>query len=1064
MDSSSHLAPGNLDSSSAPPEDSFVFPVTFAQQRMWFLNRLQPGSSFYNSPWSLRLTGPLHVEALERSLGEILRRHEILRTTFAVQEGEPVQVVAPWTGFSLPLIDVTGHAAPEAEAKRIALEETRSTMDLEKGPLMRAKLVRIGPEDHVLLILIHHILFDGWSRRILSGEMAELYDAFATGNASPLPDLPLQYGDFAVWQRKFLTSSQTGKQLNFWKRRLEGAPLVLELPLDNLRPALATYRGARRSLLLPLPLLEQLRELSRTESVTLFMTLLAVFNIMLSRYTAQEDIIVGTPVAGRNRVEIEKLIGLFINSLALRTNLSGDPLFRDLLSQVRETTLSAYANQDLPFERLVEDLGTERDLSRNPVFQVMLILQNIPGKVKRLSNLHTSVFTDGAETSKMDLLLFAIERSEGLELTFEYNTDLFDERTIAALQGHFRALLEAVVQDPARRISQFAMVSPEEREKLLVAWNDTAMQYPRESSFAALFEQQAERTPKSNALICGGRTLTYRELNERANQVARALLKRGAQAETLVAICIDRTPEMLIGLLGIMKAGAAYLPLDPEFPPDRLAYILEDAQAAVLLTRTSLRELLPEFSGPTLLIDAGRDLIDAEPKDNLSLSTGGERTAYVLYTSGSTGKPKGVQLTQGNLVNFLTSMQQRPGLTAADTLLAVTTLSFDIAGLELYLPLVAGACVLLASRDQARDPHELMALMDRFKVTVLQATPVTWWMLLEAGWKGNPRLKALCGGEALPGDLAAQLIDRCAELWNMYGPTETTIWSSIYQVKSKPVGVVSIGRPIGNTTMYVLDARGELQPPGVSGELYIGGDGVGRGYWKRPELTAEKFLFDPFRPGDRMYRTGDLARFLPDGNLQYISRVDFQVKLRGFRIELGEIESVLDKHALVGQSVVMLREDEPGRQRLVAYLVPATQTEEAQAGEKGSGEGNLSLAREQVSQWAMTWDASYSEGRNAEDSTLNLSGWNSSYTHQPIPVAEMRSWIESTVERILALHPRSIWEIGCGTGLLLFRVAKHAARYHGTDVSPAAISFLRQPAAEARSPPAPGHPRTAPRA
>jgi len=1043
MDSSSHLASQNLDSSSATPEDSFVFPVTFAQQRMWFLNRLQPGSSFYNSPWSLRLAGPLHVEALERSLGEILRRHEILRTTFAVQDGEPVQVVAPWTNFSLPLIDLTGHAEPEAEARRIAVEETRRVMDLEQGPLMRAKLVRIGPEDHVLLILIHHILFDGWSRRILSGEMVELYDAFSTGKPSPLPDLALQYGDFAVWQRKFLTSTQTDKQLNFWKRRLEGAPLVLELPIDNPRPALATYRGARHSFLLPLSLLEQLRELSRAESVTLFMTLLATFNIMLSRYTAQEHILVGTPVAGRNRLEIEKLIGLFINSLALRTNLSGDPLFRDLLAQVRETTLSAYANQDLPFERLVEDLGTERDLSRNPVFQVMLILQNIPGATKRLSNLHTSVFTDGAETSKMDLLLFAIERSEGLDLTFEYNTDLFEERTIVAMEGHFRALLEAVAQDPARRISQFPMVSPEEREKLLVAWNDTAMQYPRESSLVALFEQQVERTPKSNALICGGRTLTYRELNERANQVARVLVKRGAQAETLVAICMDRTPEMLIGLLGIMKAGAAYLPLDPEYPQDRLAYILEDAQAPVLLTRTSLRELLPEFSGSTLLIDAERELIAAQPKENLSLSTGGERTAYVLYTSGSTGKPKGVQLTQGNLVNFLTSMRQRPGLTAADTLLAVTTLSFDIAGLELYLPLITGAAIVLASRDQARDPQELIGLMDRWKVTVLQATPITWWMLLEAGWKGNPRLKALCGGEALPGDLAAQLIDRCAELWNMYGPTETTIWSSIFKVDSKPSGVVSIGRPIGNTTMYVLDARGELQPPGVPGELYIGGDGVGRGYWKRPELTAEKFLLDPFRQpfhqDSRMYRTGDLARFLPDGNLQYISRADFQVKLRGFRIELGEIESVIDKHALVGQSVVTLREDEPGRQRLVAYIVPSTHIEE-----KGAGEGDVSLAREQVSQWAMTWDASYSEGRNVEDSTLNLSGWNSSYTHQPIPVAEMRSWIDSTVERILALHPHSIWEIGCGTGLLLFRVAKHVARYHGTDVSPAAIAFLRQ--------------------
>ena len=1023
------------------PEDSFVFPVTFAQQRMWFLNRLQPGSTFYNSPWSLRLAGPLNVPALEQSLGEIVRRHEILRTTFSVQDGEPVQVVTPSKDFCLPVLDLSKTAGPEAEAKRVALEETRRLMDLEKGPLMRAELLRIGPEDHVLLIMIHHIIFDGWSRRVLSGEMADLYEAFSSGKPSPLPDLALQYGDYAVWQQKLLSGSQTTKQLDYWKRQLEGAPLVLELPIDRLRPAIATYRGARRRVVLPNALLEDLRELSRAEGVTLFMTLLAVFNIVLSRYTAQEDILVGTPVAGRNRVEIEKLIGLFINSLALRTDLTGDPTFRELLSRVRETTLSAYANQDVPFERLVEELHVERDLSRNPVFQVMLILQNIPGKPKGLANITTSVFTDGAETSKMDLMLFAIERADHLETTFEYNTDLFDESTISRLQEHFRIMLEAVVKNPGQRISQFEILAPEERQQLLGAWNETSMAYPRERALHELWERQAEQTPQAIALICGDRQLTYQQLNAQANQVARALAKRGAGPETLVAICIDRTPEMLAGLLGILKAGGAYLPLDPEYPKDRLGYILEDAQASLLVTMASLRDMLPEFAGQRLYLDTDRPEIAAEPEENLPHSAGPDNTAYVLYTSGSTGKPKGVQLTHRNVVNFLSSMQHRPGITADDTLLAVTTLSFDIAGLELYLPLVTGARVVLASRDQARDAGELLALMDRWNVTILQATPVTWWMLLEAGWNGNPRLKALCGGEALPADLAGQLVDRCGELWNMYGPTETTIWSSIYQVQQKPqgtvsIGRVSIGRPIGNTTMYVLDAHDRPQPVGVAGELYIGGDGVGRGYWKRPELTAEKFLADPFRPGERMYRTGDLARFLPDGNLQYLSRADFQVKLRGFRIELGEIEAVLDRHPLVSQSVVLLREDEPGLQRLVAYVVPAPEKEDTSQQE--------TLSEEQVSQWAITWDASYSEGGNVQDATLNLSGWNSSYTHQPIPPEEMRAWVDSTVERILALHPNKVWEIGCGTGLLLFRIAKSAGHYHGTDVSQTALTFIRR--------------------
>ncbi len=1024
---------------SAPASDIYVFPVTFAQQRMWFLNRLQPDSSFYNSPWALRLQGPLNVAALERSLGEILRRHEALRTHFSTRGNETFQIVSPWKTFELPVRDLSGQPDREERARQIALEQSRRVMDLERGPLFRAELLRLAEDEHVLLVLIHHIVFDGWSRRVLSVELWALYDAFSNNRPSPLPDLALQYGDFAVWQQKLLAGEKVQKQIDYWKKELDGAPATLELPTDYTRPAVATFRGNRKTVFLPLPLLERLRDLSGAEGVTLFMTLIAAFNVLLLRYTGQEDIVIGTPIAGRNRVEIEKLIGLFVNSLALRTDLSGELTFRELLGRVRRTTLGAFDNQDLPFERLVEELRAERDLSRNPIFQVMLALQNVPAEPKKIPELSTSLFTEEGQTSKFDLLVFCIERPNGLQITFEYSTDLFEEATIGRMLDHFRILLEEAVKDPYQQIKKMPILTAAERRELLVDWNDTARSYPG-ASLPEWIEKQVEQTPDALALISDdlksdAQQYTYRQLNARANRIAGLLRSRGAGPEVLVAVCLDRTPDMVAGVLGILKSGGAYLPLDPEYPRDRLAYILEDSRAPLLLTTVDLREMFPAFGGKVVCLDAETEALENQPEENLTVLAGPETAAYVLYTSGSTGKPKGVQITHRNVVNFLATMQDRPGIRPDDTLLAVTTLSFDIAGLELYLPLVTGARLVLASRDQARDADGLIRLMNRWAVTMLQATPVTWWMLLEAGWKGNARLKALCGGEALPGDLAAKLIPYCGELWNMYGPTETTIWSSIFHVQQPPVGVALIGRPIGNTTMYILDALGQPQPIGVPGELYIGGDGVGRGYLNRPELTAEKFVADPYDGSEaRMYRTGDLARFLPGGDIQYLGRADFQVKLRGFRIELGEIEAVLDRHPSVRQSVVLIREDEPGVQRLVAYIVPSTDRIE----EKDSGSET-----EQVSDWAVAWDESYREGANAADATFNIAGWNSSYTLQPIPPEEMRAWVESTVDRILGLHPKRVWEIGCGTGLLLFRIAGKTEHYHGTDVSQTALQMLR---------------------
>ena len=1041
MDTNSEsLTSGEASGSpSTPAGDFYVFPATFAQQRMWFLNRLQPDSSFYNSPWALRLKGTLCARDLERSFGEILRRHEALRTHFVIQDNEPVQVVSSWKPFELPVRDLSGLADREEQARRLALEEARRPMDLERGPLFRAQLLRLAEDDHVLLVLIHHIVFDGWSRRILAVELWALYEAFSANRPSPLPELALQYGDFAVWQQKLLAGDKIRKQLDYWKKQLDGAPATLELPTDRTRPAIASFRGARKSIFLPKSLVNQLRDLCGAEGVTLFMTLVAAFNVLLLRYTGQEDIVIGTPIAGRNRVEIEKLIGLFVNSLALRTDLSGDLTFRELLGRVREITLKAFDNQDLPFERLVEELKAERDLSRNPIFQVMLALQNVPAEPKKIPGLTTSLFNEEGQTSKFDLLVFCIERQNGLQTTFEYSTDLFEDATIGRMLEHFRMLLEEAAKDPSQQIKRMRILAAEERRTLLEDWNATAMAYP-DYSLPEWIEKQVEQTPDALALICDdlsgdARQFTYLELNAKANRLAALLRSRGASPEVLVAICLDRTPDLLAGVLGILKSGGAYLPLDPDYPRDRLSYILEDSQAPILVTTVDLREMFPTFAGQVICLDADAETLESQPADNLAPLAGPQTTAYVLYTSGSTGKPKGVQITHRNVVNFLAAMQQRPGIRPEDTLLAVTTLSFDIAGLELYLPLVTGARVVLASRDQARDANHLIRLMERWDATILQATPVTWWMLLEAGWKGNAHLKALCGGEALPGDLGTQLIPCCGELWNMYGPTETTIWSSVYRVEQPLTGVAPIGRPIGNTTMYILDALGQTQPVGVPGELYIGGDGVGRGYVHRTELTGERFVEDPFgAAGQRMYRTGDLARFLPDGDIQYLGRADFQVKLRGFRIELGEIEAVLDRHPTVRQSVVLIREDEPGLQRLVAYIIPsADRTAQPDGGSE----------TEQVSDWTVAWDESYREGANASDATFNIAGWNSSYTLQPIPSEEMRAWVESTVERILRLNAQRVWEIGCGTGLLLFRIAGRSEHYHGTDVSPTALQLLR---------------------
>jgi amino acid adenylation domain-containing protein len=904
---------------------TYVFPTTFAQQRLWFLEQLQPGSVSYLVPWSLRLSGKLNVEALENSLNEIVRRHEILRTTFSWKDGIPVQVVAGSLSISLPILDLTAASNSAEDIQRMSREEAHKPLDLERGPLVRARLLRLGPEEHVLLLTMHHIIFDGWSRRILVRELAAHYEAFCSGRARQLASPKLQYADYAVWQRKQFQGAYLEKQVSYWKEQLAGIPASLDLPTDHPRPAIQTFNGAKLPVALSPVLTRKLNEYSRERGVTLFMTLLAGFQALLARYSNQDDIVVGSPIANRNRAEIEEMIGFFANTLVLRTKFSAGVSFNELLAQVKETALGAYAHQDVPFEKLVEELQPERNLGQNPLFQVLFSFQNMPRQAFELAGLKVSFLDHGEATAKFDISAFLAETPDGVRGRIEYNTDLFDEATVRRMTNHYGALLESAVKSPELPLSQLPILSEKEHRQILVEWNATEAEYPRDSRLHDLVEQQAQRTPRALAVTMGDQQITYQQLNQRGNQFAHYLQKRGVGPETLVGIFLDRSIEMVVALLGVLKAGGAYVPLDPAYPSDRIGFILQDANIPLLITQQSLLPVLPASPATIIDINAAQEHISTESQSSPRTEAVQDGLAYVLYTSGSTGKPKGVQITHQNVVNFLFSMQREPGLRASDSLLAVTTLSFDIAGLELYLPLITGAKIVLASRAEAADGRRLLDLMQRRKPTVMQATPATWRMLIEAGWKGSPKLKILCGGEALPGDLTAQLLPRCAELWNMYGPTETTIWSSVYRVQSS-AATASIGKPIANTTFYVLDSHMQPVPTGVAGELYIGGEGVARGYFCRPELTAQKFVDDPFAAttGARLYRTGDLAKYLPDGNVQYLGRTDFQVKIRGFRIELGEIESVLAKHTAVQQAIVAAREDSPGDKRLVAYVVTKT--------------------------------------------------------------------------------------------------------------------------------------------
>lgn len=898
-------------------------PVSHTQQRLWFIKQMNPGSFVYNITALLRFTGRLDKSALERALAELVMRHESLRTRFFNVEGSPYctidaegQVVLEERDFS-----ELGHEAREAAALQAAVEFARRPFDLERSPLLHCLLTRLATEDHRFCLVIDHIIADGLSLGIFVKDLTSLYAMHAGGPPASLPALSVQYYDYAEWERKTLSQGALEDHLRYWKRQLHGLPSLVTFPADRPRPPVQTSRGARAVVQLPESLSAQVKSLARSERATLFMVLLSAFQILLHRFTGETDLPIGSAIANRNRAEVERVIGFFANNIVLRGDLSGNPTVRELLGRTSDMALKAYAHQEMPFDLLVEALTIERSLDRSPLFQVMFVLQNLQFMRMDLPGVVCETMELPVHAARFDLAVDVFDLPVGLRLYFEYNSDLFDAATIERLMDHYRCLLEAMVAEPSARIGHLPMVSAAGQRTMLVDWNQTERSYPRESTLHGLFEIQVAERSDSIALVSGSTQLTYGELNVRANRIAHLLRARGIGREALVGIWMDRSADMVAALLGVLKAGGAYVPLDPTFPRDRIDYMMEDAGLAAVVTESRLAATLDGSAQRAICIDGLTDTLAALPMTNPAGQVGAQNAAYVIYTSGSTGRPKGVVIEHRAAVNFIASMHREPGIGPGDKCVAVTTLSFDIAGLELHGPLTSGGTVVLASRATALDGVELAALLDLSDATLLQATPSTWRLLVESGWKGKPDLKMLCGGEGLPRDLARRLLSLGGELWNMYGPTETTVWSTIWRV-SDASRAIPIGVPIANTQVYVLEPSGQPAPVGVAGELCIGGDGLARGYLNREELTAEKFVtIDvPLVGRRRVYRTGDLVRWLADGRLEFIGRRDHQVKVRGFRIELGEIETVLATHPDVKEAVVHVREDVPGDQRLVAYV------------------------------------------------------------------------------------------------------------------------------------------------
>jgi amino acid adenylation domain-containing protein len=962
----SELIDANYQANSEQPVSAIVpvsrneyLPLSFAQSRLWFLSQLEGESATYNMPEPLRLIGSLNVAALEMAVQEIVRRHEVLRTTFKMVNGSPVQVITDASTVTIPVVNLQHLPEEEqsAQVQQLAIAESQQPFNLSNAPLLRVTLLRLEEQSHILLLTMHHIVSDGWSMGVFIDELSTLYHTFCTGKPSTLPELPIQYADFAHWQRQWLNEEVLETQINYWKQQLAGIPPLLELPTDRPRPSVQTFQGSSEYFQLDHELTQKLKTLSQKSGSTLFMTLLAGFATLLSRYSRQDDIVIGSPIANRNHSGIESLIGFFVNTLVLRTQFQENYTFLELLEQVRETTLGAYEHQDLPFEKLVEELQPERSLSHTPLFQVMFVLQNAPVSKQELPDLTMTPFKMESVTAKFDLTLSIEETATGLTGELVYNKDLFDAATISRMAECFQTLLEGIAANPQQQVTHLPLLSTAQAHQLLDEWNQTQVDYPRDKCIHELFEEQVEKTPDAVAVVFEDEQLTYRELNNRANQLACYLQVLGVKPETLVGICVERSLEMIVGLLGILKAGGAYVPLDPAYPQDRLSFMISDSQVAVLLTQQKLIANLPENSVQTICLDTDWETISAESETNISSGAQASNLAYVIYTSGSTGKPKGVLVAHQGLCNLALALINVFDVQPDSRVLQFASFSFDASISEVVMALCAGARLYLGTRESLLPGLSLMQLLQNQRISHVTLSPSALAAMPNVEF---PDLRTIIvAGEACPPDLVARWSNG-RRFINGYGPTESTVCATT-AVCSNSDSAPPIGRPIPNVQVYILDRNLQPVPVGVPGELHIGGVGLARGYLNRPELTLTKFISNPFKASspfgevksqkskvksgiveeklqqslpsaphhlcssafsERLYKTGDLVRYLPDGNIEFLGRIDQQVKIRGFRVELGEIEALLSQHPAIQEVVVIVREDKPGDKRLVAYIMP----------------------------------------------------------------------------------------------------------------------------------------------
>jgi amino acid adenylation domain-containing protein len=927
---------GTNKSRISPRQSSDPAPLSFAQQRLWFLNQMEPESPF-NISIAIKLHGSLQVAALAQTLTAIVDRHPVLRTTFHSVDDRVVQMVAPGQSVQLHSIDLS-HLSGEKrqlDVDRILNAESQRPFDLAADLMLRATLLRLDKSEHILLLVMHHIAADGWSVGILFRELASLYQGFAAGSPAELPALPIQYADFAQWQREWLAQEVMPAQLDYWKEQLAGLPPLLTLTTDRPRPAMQTFRGGTKYFQLDRQLTQQLKELSQRSGATLFMTLVAALVTLLSRYSGQDDIAIGSPIANRHRSEVESIIGCFINTLVLRTKLADDPTFLELLAQVRETTLGAYDRQDFPLEKLVEELKPERSLSHTPLYQVMFVLQNAPIGKLELPGLTLSLLELEDAIAKDDLFLSMAETETGMTGELVYNSDLFDRETIERLAINFECLLASIVADPSQKIARLSLLSDREERQLLVDWNATKVEFPLDKCFSQLFEQQVIATPNAIAVECAGKQLTYQQLNDRANRWAKHLVKLGVEAETIVALVGDRNIDFLTAILAVFKAGGAYLPLNPAHPIDRLQQVLTQGKVTLVLAEHQWRSVVEPLVmnlEPTLAREYLEDLDSLDySKENLPVRSAPTNLAYVIYTSGSTGTPKGAMLEQRGMVNHLYAKIADLKLGTNDVVAQTASQTFDISIWQFLGALLVGGKVEIIPTEIATDPTQLFALVQQQQVSILEIVPSLLRTIVQQIEAGAYPLELanlrwlLLTGEALPPQLCRQWFAHYPNIpmLNAYGPTECSDDVTHYPIESAPAPDVlnlPIGRPVANTQLYILDNQLQPVPIGVAGELYVSGVGVGRGYLNAPELTAKAFIANPFGQGCS-YKTGDKARYLPDGTIEFLGRIDFQVKIRGFRIELGEIEAVLSQHAQVREVTVIAREEQAGNQYLAAYLV-----------------------------------------------------------------------------------------------------------------------------------------------